>query len=525
MTQSDREPTEGARRAGEGPFAPAPSDRSVLVVDNVFKTYGPVSVLDGVSLAVPMGAIHGLLGKNGAGKSTLSNVIAGFTRADAGSILLAGEDVSSLTLTARKKRGLHLLSQHSEIFEDLSIGENLLLPNLPRRRSLIDWGKLHRQASLLLESHAMQVSSRRRAGDLNASDRRRLAIIKAVAGDARLIILDEPTAGLAARERQHLLEWVEALTAGGTSFIYISHHNDEVRQLCSEYTVLRDGKVAASGAAGSLSADGMARLITGSDVKEFRREGQMAPKPPIVEISDLCFPGGGPVDLTVGRGEIVGLVGLLGEGPQELLRTLGGLLPATSGRVLVDGRPARIDSPGHSLAAGIAYLTHDRIGEGHVASMSIAENLSLGNWPRRAGWMISRSSMLGRMRQARAAMDVVMDTPDQEIRKLSGGNQQKILLGRLLERNPAILLLDEPTIGVDVAAKEHIHRLIDDATRRGVAVLLIAQDPDEMQRLVDRVVVFSKGRIERSLSAEGLTADAIADARSLRKPMTERRTT
>ncbi|TPI49331.1 sugar ABC transporter ATP-binding protein [Mesorhizobium sp. B3-1-7] len=518
MTQSDREPADGARRTREGPFAAAtPSGRPVLVVDNVFKAYGPVSALDGVSLSVRKGAIHGLLGKNGAGKSTLSNVVAGFVRADAGNILLDGEDVSSLSLTARNKRGLYLLSQHSEIFEDLSIGENLLLPNLPRRRGLVDWGKLHRQAALLLESHAMHVPSRRRAGDLNASDRRRLAIIKAVAGDARLIILDEPTAGLAARERQHLMEWVEALTAQGTSFVYISHHNDEVRQLCSEYTVLRDGKVAAGGVAGSLSADGMARLITGSDVKEFRRDRSAAPKPPVVKIDDLCFPGGGPVDLTIGRGEIVGLVGLLGEGPQELLRTLGGLLPVMSGRVLVDGRPVRLGSPAHSLAAGIAYLTHDRIGEGHVASMSIAENLSLGNWPRQAGWAISRSGMLGRVRRARAAMDVVMDGPDQEIRKLSGGNQQKILLGRLLERNPAILLLDEPTIGVDVAAKEHIHRLIDDATKRGVAVLLIAQDPDEMQRLVDRVVVFSKGRIERSLSAEGLTVGAIADARSLRE--------
>ncbi|UCI25405.1 sugar ABC transporter ATP-binding protein [Mesorhizobium sp. B2-8-5] len=518
MTQSDREPADGARGTREGPFAAAtPSGRPVLVVDNVFKAYGPVSALDGVSLSVRKGAIHGLLGKNGAGKSTLSNVIAGFVRADAGNILLDGEDVSSLSLTARNKRGLYLLSQHSEIFEDLSIGENLLLPNLPRRRGLVDWGKLHRQAALLLESHAMHVPSRRRAGDLNASDRRRLAIIKAVAGDARLIILDEPTAGLAARERQHLMGWVEALTAQGTSFVYISHHNDEVRQLCSEYTVLRDGKVAAGGVAGSLSADGMARLITGSDVKEFRRDRSAAPKPPVVKIDDLCFPGGGPVDLTIGRGEIVGLVGLLGEGPQELLRTLGGLLPVMSGRVLVDGRPVRLGSPAHSLAAGIAYLTHDRIGEGHVASMSIAENLSLGNWPRQAGWAISRSGMLGRVRRARAAMDVVMDGPDQEIRKLSGGNQQKILLGRLLERNPAILLLDEPTIGVDVAAKEHIHRLIDDATKRGVAVLLIAQDPDEMQRLVDRVVVFSKGRIERSLSAEGLTVGAIADARSLRE--------
>ncbi|WFP78268.1 sugar ABC transporter ATP-binding protein [Mesorhizobium sp. WSM4906] len=487
---------------------------AVLTVDNVFKRFGPLAVLDGVSLSVSRGAIHGLLGKNGAGKSTLSNIIAGLLRHDSGSILLNGEDVSALPLTARKKRGLHLLSQHSEIFEDLSIGENLLLPDLPTRFGLTDWPALHRLAARQLESHGMPVDPRRRAGDLGASDRRRLAIIKAVAAEAALIILDEPTAGLAAAERLHLLEWVESLTERGTSFIYISHHNDEVRQLCSEYTVLRDGKVTASGKAAALSADAMARVITGADVAEFHRSRE--DHPAAIALSGLCFPGGGPVDLTIGHGEIVGLVGLLGEGPQELMRALGGLLPVEAGSVVIDGRALRLGSPGQSLESGVAYLTHDRIGEGLVGSMSVTENLNLGNWPRSLGWLVSGSGMNRRMREARGAMDIVMGSGGQEIGELSGGNQQKVMLGRLLERKPRLLLLDEPTVGVDVAAKEQIHRLIDDATRNGVSVLLLAQDPEEMQRLVDRVVIFSKGRIARTLQRAEITIDAIAEARTAR---------
>ncbi|RWM22439.1 MAG: sugar ABC transporter ATP-binding protein [Mesorhizobium sp.] len=493
-------------------LAPDNAD-AVLTVDNVFKRFGPLAVLDGVSLAVSKGAIHGLLGKNGAGKSTLSNIIAGLLHHDGGSILLDGEDVSALPLTARRKRGLHLLSQHSEIFEDLSIGENLLLPELPKRFGLTNWPALHRLAKRQLESHGMPVDPRRRAGDLGASDRRRLAIIKAVAADASLIILDEPTAGLAA-ERLHLLEWVESLTEKGTSFIYISHHNDEVRQLCSEYTVLRDGKVTASGKAQELSADAMARVITGADVAEFRRA--RADHPAAIELGRLTFPGGGPVDLTIGRGEIVGLVGLLGEGPQELMRALGGLLPIEAGVVVIDGHQVHLGSPGQSFDSGVAYLTHDRIGEGLVGSMSVTENLNLGNWPRSLGWLVSGAGMNRRMREARGAMDIVMGSGGQEIGKLSGGNQQKVLLGRLLERKPRLLLLDEPTVGVDVAAKEQIHRLIDDATKKGVSVLLLAQDPEEMQRLVDRVVIFSKGRIARTLRGAEITIDAIAEARTAR---------
>jgi ABC-type sugar transport system ATPase subunit len=489
----------------------------VLVAREVFKAFGPVPVLNGVSLTVSKGGIHGLLGKNGAGKSTLSNVIAGLIHADAGDVLLNGEDVSALPLTMRKKRGLHLLSQHSEIFEDLTIGENLLLPNLPQRVGLTDWPAVHRNAARLLESHAMPISPRERAGDLSASDRRRLAIIKAVANDAALIILDEPTAGLPTRERSHLLEWVAALTRRGTSFIYISHHNDEVRQICTEYTVLRDGAVASTGAAASLTAKGMAQLITGSDVAEFRRARRSGDGLPAVALQNLAFEGGGPIDLTIERGEIVGLVGLLGEGPQELLRALGGLLPIRSGAVQVNQREMRCRTPNSSLASGFAYLTHDRIGEGVVGAMSVSENLSLGHWPKRAGWAVSRAAMAQRMRRAKAAMSIVMDKGGQEIRELSGGNQQKVLLGRLLERNPALLLLDEPTIGVDVAAKEQIHRLIDDATKRGVAVLLLAQDPEEMSRLVDRVAVFSKGRIERWLSGAEITIDALADAKAVRE--------
>ena len=450
---------------------------------------------------------------------TLVSIIAGLVRTDAGHVAFDGQDVTEQSLKLRQGTGLFMLSQHPEIFEDLSVGENLLLPKLPRLPGgLVDWRKVHVRAQAILDEHSFAVSSRTRAGDLGVGGRRRLSITRAIAAQAKLILLDEPTAGLATHDRADLLSSIEVLTGRGVSFIYISHHNDEVRQLCSEYTVLRDGKVVARGDAGRLSASELARLVTGEAVHEFRRGQQPARQAmakPLVSIRALACEGLQPVTLDLKAGEIVGLVGDLGEGPHELLRCLGGLLERRSGHVSAKGKVVSVDTPKAALAAGIAYLTQDRIHEGLVSAMSVAENLSLGHWPTAMAGRIRSSVLRRRAEHARASFGVVMNTPDQAISSLSGGNQQKVLLARLLERRPLLLLLHEPTVGVDVAAKEQIHRLIDDATRQGMSVLVVAQDPDEMARLVDRALVFAKGSVVTELSGDGLTVDAITKQRAV----------
>lgn len=494
----------------------------ILTVHNVFKHFGAVKALHDVSMRVSRGRIHGLLGKNGAGKSTLSNVIAGLVRPDAGRIEFDGQDVTGLSLKMRKRAGFYMLSQHPEIFEDLSVGENLLLPASPRGvAGLVSWRELYRQAQSILDEHGFAISSKTRAGDLGIGGRRRLSIVRAIAADARLIILDEPTAGLAARDRADLLSTVETLTERGVSFIYISHHNDEVRQLCSEFTVLRDGNVVASGESERLSASGLAKLVTGEAVREFKRgEQPQAAGAPRVHIRDLACEGLQPTTIELAAGEIVGLIGDLGEGPQELLRCLGGLHEQQAGEVLIDEKAASIRTPKRALASGIAYLTQDRIHEGLVAPMSVAENLSLGNWPIGPLGEIKSQVLRRRAEQVRASLGVVMANPAQAVDGLSGGNQQKILFARLLERRPALLLLHEPTIGVDVAAKEQIHQLIDAATRQGTSILVVAQDPDEMARLVDRALIFVKGGIADELRGSALNVDTVTSRRGVALPKT-----
>ncbi|WP_433472848.1 sugar ABC transporter ATP-binding protein [Spirillospora sp. CA-142024] len=488
--------------------------KPLLEAAGVVKTYGAARALDDVTVTVNQGAIHGLLGKNGAGKSTLAGIVAGLVRPDAGTLTLAGQDVTHDSAMSRQRAGIRLLDQHSEVLPDLTVAENLLLGALPRRRGLVDWRAADEQAAELLDAHHLRISPRRHAGGLSLSERRRLSIVKALVGNGRLVILDEPTTGLTIGERRDLMGWVRRLAEQGRTFVYISHHNDEVRQLCTEYTVLRDGRAVRSGTrVSSLTAETLSALVSGEAVDEFHRDRTAAGEGrERLGVRGLRFGGHGPVDLSVRAGEIVGLVGLPGSGAQELLRVLAGLAPATAGEVLVDGRPVATGRPRAALRAGIGYLTHDRIAEGVAAQMSIADNVHLGHWPRGRHRLLDLRRMSDRAERVRRDLSVVMTGPDQQINRLSGGNQQKVLMGRLLSREPRVLVLDEPTVGVDVAAKEEIHRLIDRVARDGVAVLVRAYDPDETARLVDRAVLFSGGSIDGELTGDDLTLSAVATA-------------
>ncbi|WP_255946482.1 sugar ABC transporter ATP-binding protein [Streptomyces odontomachi] len=484
----------------------------LLLATDVTKTFGTSRALDGAQVSIGRGAIHGLLGKNGAGKSTLARTVAGLVRPEQGRIVLDGQDLSHASPAQRRRLGIRLLDQHSEVLPDLSVTENLLLGGLPRRRGLVDWRAAHEGAAELLAEHNLPLDPRGAAGRLTLSQRRRLAIVKALAGEGRLVILDEPTTGLTIAERRDLMHWVRRLADAGRTFVYISHHNDEVRQLCTEYTVLRDGRTVAHGTnAAGLSAAELSAAVTGTAVREFHRARRRGGAD-LLGVRGLEAAGVGPVDLTVREGEIVALVGLPGLGPQELLRALAGLSGAVRGEVRVAGRPVSCRHPRASSEAGLAYLTHDRIAEGVAAHLSVADNLHLGRWPRGRGRLVDSGRMAERSEQVRRDLAVAQAGPWQEAGRLSGGNQQKVLLGRLLTRRPRVLLLDEPTLGIDVAAKEAIHRLIDTVTGEGMAVLLRAYDPDETARLADRAVLFTGGRITGELTGDDLTVSAIATA-------------
>lgn len=484
------------------------SGEPLLQTRALTKTYGRFTALEPTDMTIHAGAIHGILGKNGAGKSTLVKLIAGSEAPSGGKILLKGEDVTDLPLARRRERGVHLLSQHAQVVADLSVAENLVLPDYPRRAGFVDRRAMRRQAGELLERYSLTFPVGALAGSLSVPDQRRLSIVRTLVDEGALAMLDEPTTALSQDERASLFEWIRELNAAGQSFVFISHFNSEIQAICTEVTVLRDGQVVAAGEdPREMSSDEISELVVGDKVEEFVRT-RRAGGPDRVVVSDLVSADVGPVSFTVGEGEVLGLVGLPGSGAQEVARALAGLRTSESGSVTLDGAPVRGGRVRDAIASGIAYLTNDRIGEGIVGPLSVREMLHLGHWPTQ-GPVLDDATMAQTYDTYHSRLHFRVSSPRQPIEELSGGNQQKILLGRLLALSPKLLVLDEPTLGVDVATKEEVHRLVDELTARGMSVILLAYDTDEMVRTVDRVIAFQDGRVSGELTGDEITADGI----------------
>lgn len=489
----------------------------VLSVRGLSKYYGSTRALQDIDLDIAAETVHGLVGKNGAGKSTLVKIIAGLATPDVGAVAFRGEDITNEHIGNRRQRGIRLLTQSSETLPDLSVAENLLVEQLPTRWGMVDWSAVHSVADEALREFGLDLDTRRPARDLTLLERRKMSIAQTLFGGGVLAILDEPTEGLSRSERQQLFEFVRSLAAQGKTFVFISHYDNEVRQLCSEATVLRDGRVVHHVRdMGSVTSADMSRWITGSDVDIAAHEREDSPSgepgAPLLETRRLAGTGFGPVDLTVRAGEIVGLAGLTGSGAQEIARALSGHDPAEAGSILVGGEEARIRAPEDAFSHGVGYLTHDRIGEGVVAPLSIRENVVLGRWPVR-GLLIDRGAETRLYETYRDRLSLVASGPEQEIGQLSGGNQQKALIARLLASNPKVLVLDQPTIGVDVGVREEVHRMVDQlAAERGLAVILLSSDPDEIVRLADRVLIFFGGVVAEELTGQDISAGHVLEA-------------
>jgi len=482
----------------------------LLEVRGVSKRYGAAWALHPLDLSISEGSVHGLLGKNGAGKSTLMGIIAGSTTPTAGQVLFRGEDITGKSLAQRRELGIRLLPQHADVLPHMSVTENLLSPNYPGR-GLVNVRASRRAAGELLERYDLRLPLDAPAGTLALPDQRKLGIVKTLAGDGRLAMLDEPTTALSRAERASLFDWMRQLNAQGQTFVYISHFNNEIHEVCDEFTVLRDARKVGSGArVRDLTSAQLSELVTGAGVEEFHR----VPRPGgevAVRVSGLRARGAGPVGFEIAAGEIVGFIGLPGSGAQETARALAGLNPPTAGEVEVHGHRVSCRSVASAARRGIAYLTPDRIGEGVVGPASVQESLRLGNWPVKRR-LLDRAAMRSTFETYRERLSLRVHDPRQAVSQLSGGNQQKVLLGRLLALNPRLLILDEPTLGIDVGTKEEVHRLVDELTADGVAVVVLAYDTDELVRVVDRAISFQNGTIAGELSGADLTTDNVLKA-------------
>ncbi|MFB7497917.1 sugar ABC transporter ATP-binding protein [Streptomyces sp. NPDC056161] len=494
----------------------------MLSVSGVSKVFPGVRALDGVDFTARAGEVHALVGENGAGKSTLIKVLTGVHPPDSGEIRYDGGAVRFTTPLEAQQAGISTIYQEVNLVPLMSVARNLFLGREPRGSfGLIDFRRMRREADEALRALGIRVDVRRPLRELGVGAQQMVALARAVAVDARVVVMDEPTSSLEPREVRTLFEVIRMLRDRGVAVVYVSHRMDELYEICDAVTVLRDGRVVHTGPLAGLDRLRLVSLMLGREVGEVRGEGltkftgsHHAEAEPVLRAEGLTVRHQlHDVSLSIRPGEVVGLGGLLGSGRSETARAVAGVLPTDTGRVSVGGAPVRGGSPPAAIRAGISLLPEDRKAEGIVPGLSVRENIALAALP-----ALSRFGLVDDAR-----VDRVVDTfvrrlriksagPHQKVGELSGGNQQKVLLARWLAVHPKVLLLDEPTRGIDVGAKAEVQALIDELAEDGLAVLLISSDTEELVEGSDRVVVLKDGRVVDELTGGAVTEDALLRA-------------
>jgi ribose transport system ATP-binding protein len=485
---------------------------SLLEVRNVSKQFPGVKALQGVNLRIERGEALAVIGENGAGKSTLMKILAGVQSPDEGAVLLAGQSVTISSPRRATELGIALIHQELNLAGNLDIGANLYLGREPRRFGLIDFGRIYRDSRSVLQQVGLNLSPKTLVGTLPIGQQQLVEIAKALSADARILIMDEPTSSLSSGETARLFEVIHDLKSKGVSIVYISHRLGEVKEVCDRVAVLRDGKNAGELAREEIDHDRMVRLMVGRDLSQFYARKSHDPGPPMLEVRDLRVPGHEqhPLSFKVRAGEIVGMAGLVGAGRTELLRVLFGIDHAEGGEIRIADKVVNLRSPRDAIQAGMALVPEDRKDQGLVLEMAVRHNISLASLRRdqTAGF---RSGRKERADAKHLINQLNIKTPNQEqiVQFLSGGNQQKVVLGKWLNMRPRVLLLDEPTRGVDVGAKREIYMIMEQLAGEGVAILFVSSEMEEVLGMSDRALVMHEGRITGELARHELTEEAI----------------
>ena len=486
-----------------------------LEMRNVSKTFGRVQALKGVSLDVKLGEIHALMGENGAGKSTLMKILSGAYVPDEGSeILIDGQKVAISGPMAAKQLGIAIIYQELALAPNLTVAENIYLGREPSRAGLIDRGAMIAGVESVLHRLGATFTARDKVAELSIAERQLVEIARAVHARSRVLIMDEPTTTLSERETERLFALVRQLKQEGLAIVYISHRMKEVYELSDRVSVLRDGTYVGTLEREAINPAAVVRMMVGRDLSSFYKKEHDAHQSRgriIFSVRDIADGRRiQPCSFDIHEGEVLGIAGLVGAGRTELARLIYGADAKISGTVAVDGKEVGIRSPQDAIEAGIAYLTEDRKLLGLMLDMSVAENINLGVIARDAlaGGFLNLAKGRKRTGEAIQATGIRTASPDAPVGGLSGGNQQKVLLSRLLETKPRVLILDEPTRGVDIGAKSEIYRLIDRLAREGVGVAVISSELPEIVGICDRVIVMREGHIAGELG--GAETEAVS---------------
>ncbi|MBI1916937.1 MAG: sugar ABC transporter ATP-binding protein [Planctomycetes bacterium] len=501
-----------AEHSGEA--TPAPY---LLEARDVSRAFPGVQALDRVRLSLRRGEVLAVVGENGAGKSTLMKILAGVERLDSGTVLLDGRPLRLGGVQEAQRLGIVLIHQELNLAENLDVAGNIFLGREPRRGGflgLVD-KRIYADAEPITRRLGLDSSPRAPVAGLSIGQQQLVEIARALSLDSRVLIMDEPTSSLTQRETDRLFDVIRDLKRGGLSVLYISHRLKEVEEIADRVVVLRDGRNAGELQHDQISHEAMVRLMVGRELKQFFRRTHVPPAgnvPPVLRVERLRLDvgTGQPISFSLRGGEIVCLAGLIGAGRSELAETLFGLRRPLSGEVFLDGRPVRVGSPAEAIAHGVFLLPEDRRSQGLVLEASVKANVTLASLQR-----VSRLGLINPPRERALARDLCqrlnVHTPsvDKTVGLLSGGNQQKVVLAKWLTRSPRLLIVDEPTRGVDVGAKTEIYGLMDRLAGQGTAILMISSDLEEVLGMSDRVLVMHEGRLAGELPREDLSEEAV----------------
>jgi ribose transport system ATP-binding protein len=480
-----------------------------LEVHDIAMQFPAVRALDGVTLAFESGEVHGIIGENGAGKSTLMKILSGLQSPTQGSIQMDGNPTQLNSVRDAMDHGIAMIHQELNLVDELTVAENIFLGREIAKAGILDRAEMSKLAKGYLEQVHAPFSPNVRLGDLSIAGKQLVEIAKAVATNAQIVIMDEPTAVLSEPEAAALFELIGKLKSQGVTVLYISHRLAEVCAICDRITVLRDGKFVATVDGRTANPADLANLMVGRELADFYPPKVEAPPgEPVLEVVEARVPGFvESASLAVRPGEILGLSGLVGAGRTELAEAIVGLRPI-SGTIRIEGKPATISSPRQAKARGISYVSEDRKGLGLILSLSTIDNTSMASLDR-YGFVVDRKAERVSAERWKKDLDIRVGNIDAPVLFLSGGNQQKVSLAKWLETKPRILILDEPTRGVDVGAKREIYNLILELAKEGLACIVISSELQEIIGLCHRAIVMRDGRTVGEVSGDSLTEESI----------------
>ena len=491
-----------------------PVTKTLMRVEGITKRYGGVHALSAVDFEVAVGEVHALMGENGAGKSTLSRIIAGVTGFDGGKMIFNEVPVSITSPQQAQELGIAIIFQELDLFPNLSVAENIVIGNLRfKTRAIVRQREMETFAESFLRDVGLELSGNELITSLSIAQQQLVAIARALSMQARLILMDEPTSSLTQDAADRLFGLIARLKDRGVSIVYVSHKMDEIFRICDRMTVLRDGELVGTRNREETNVSELIRMMVGRHMELSKRVTTMPRNEQVLVVDSLCTRKLKNVSFTLRAGEVLGIAGLVGAGRSELGAAIFGLDKITSGSILLKGRELRVNSASEAMRAGIGLVPEDRKHEGLMMQMSVLENSTLSILPKlQRGGVMLRKAELKAVDAMKERLRLKCSSVDEDVTRLSGGNQQKALLARWLLLDPDVLFLDDPARGIDVGAKEDIYRVIDELTTQGKGILLASSELPELLRCCHRILVLNEGRVTAMLEGGAATQESIMAA-------------